>query len=116
MKNVTKHTKLTGIVMSLAAAACLLIGSTPTQAVDWSRPSRTDNWYGSYTANYPVPRATNYPNGWVKDHTAFYMHCWTDHAYFNGNYGSARWFYGYNGYWGYVHSSYVYNQIGVPHC
>ena len=50
------------------------------------------------------------------------MLCWTDTQWVyppNSNYASNRWFlvaltyeYGH----GYVHSSFVYDQISVPHC
>lgn len=116
MKSLARCINIKSVGGFLAIAMLLLVSASPAQAVNWSRPSKTDNWYGSSTPNYPVPRATQYPNGWVKDGTAFYMHCYTDHSYFSGNYGSSRWFYGYNGYWGYVHSSYVFNQISVPRC
>lgn len=87
------------------------------EAVDWNRPSRLYNNTGSYWIKmYPVPRATNYPTNYSRPGSVFYMDCWQYGQSFAGNYLSTKWFYGYNGSWGYIHSSYVYNQITVPPC
>lgn len=90
--------------------------STTAEAVDWNRPSRMYKHDGGWMPVWGVPRGNSNPIGWVRHGTTFYMHCWTDNIWYHGNYGSHRYFYGYNGYWGYVHSSFVYNQIAVPRC
>lgn len=56
---------------------------------------------------------------WLPQSSRFLMVCYTDFQWYNGNYNSNRWFYGQTfagGYYGYVHSSYVYYQTRVPHC
>lgn len=58
--------------------------------------------------------------GWLRNGTAVSMQCWTDSQYATVNYGSVRWFrifttaLGATG--GFVHSSAITNQIGVPRC
>jgi hypothetical protein len=59
----------------------------------------------------------------MKNGTAFRLICYGDTVNQKGNYYSPRWFYGYftlaTGGWKYytfVHSSYVYYQVSVPHC
>jgi len=50
---------------------------------------------------------------WVPSKTNFFMICYRDTFWSNGNYWSNRWFYGYtlnNSWAGWVHSSYVQNQ------
>lgn len=77
------------------------------------------NQRGGSVALRAVPTASsNNPRAWLKNDTKFWMTCYTDHQWFNGNYNSNRWFYGQSQYsgWGYVHSSYVYYQKTVPRC
>lgn len=67
----------------------------------------------SFAPTYNVSRLT-----WLAPGERFNMICWTDHVWYNGNYGSYRWYYGQSfdhGY-GYVHSSYVYYQWNVRRC
>jgi hypothetical protein len=55
---------------------------------------------------------------WLPNSSHFYMSCWTDDDWVNGNYNTNRWFWGQSqSYgWGGVSASYVYYQIRVPHC
>ncbi len=78
------------------------------------------NQRGNYVPMYyaPTPYNINVKN-WMPNSTRFNMRCYEDFQWFNGNYGSYRWYYGQafnTGQWGYVHSSYVYYQWSVPRC
>lgn len=116
MKLATR-TKLFLLTLLMTISA-LVAGATmnTAEAVDWNRPSWEYRNGGGYIPIYPCPTTKCNPTGWVKSGSPFYMDCYTDFQYTTGNYGSSRWFYGYNGYWGYVHSSYVYYQISVRRC
>lgn len=103
-------------VGALVVVVLATFGVSPAQAVDWNRPSKEYSSNGSWIPIRPCPTTNCNPTGWVKSGSTFYMDCYTDFQWSYGNYWSNRWFYGYNGYWGYVHSSYVYNQISVPRC
>lgn len=94
-----------------------MINISTAEGADWNHPSRIYKPNNGWVAMYGVPRVTNYPTTWLQSGKAFYMDCWIDNQYWNGNYGSARWFAGWGGgYYGYVHSSYVTYQTWVPHC
>ena len=59
------------------------------------------------------------PDQFINNGTKFYMHCYADGPWRNGNYNSNRWFKGYiygktGQYW--VPSSYVFFQIKVGRC
>jgi hypothetical protein len=109
-----------GLAVLLAALTPLLAGlgaaAIPAQAnhYSWVHNQRGSavclSWYQGYNGYC----RTRMPNG-----TKFAMRCWADHRGYNGNYDSARWFYGQafnTGSWGWVHASYVYYQKRVPHC
>jgi hypothetical protein len=57
-------------------------------------------------------------SSWQKSNTKFYMICYLDTQWADGNYWSNRWFQGIgaNGDWDWIHSSYVYYQISVRQC
>lgn len=77
------------------------------------------NYRGSTVAMRYAPTSLTNVKVWIPNGTAFQMICWVDHQNFTGNYTSRRWFYGQEysrGSYGYVHSSYVFRQIRVPHC
>ena len=77
------------------------------------------NQRGSYVPMMYAPTSNVGVQHWMRNSTRFDMRCWTDKQWFNGNYGSSRWFWGQaydTGSYGYVHSSYVYYQWGIPHC
>ena len=112
-------TRTKALLITLIMALGITVAGTATesaQAVDWNRPSREYRNGGGWIPIYPCPTTACNPTGWVKSGSTFYMDCYEDWQWYYGNYNSNRWFYGYNGYWGYVHSSFVYNQIGVRHC
>ena len=107
-------------VVAVPVTVISLVVDTNTQsadaAVNWNRPSRVYNNTGGWIPMYPVPTKTNYPTNWTKPGSVFYMDCWVYGQSYAGSYISNIWFYGYNGNWGYINSSYVYNQISVPRC
>lgn len=122
MKLAKRTVVIGAALMALTAPAVVVtqvVDSTfqSAEAVDWNRPSRLYNNTGSYWIKmYPVPRATNYPTNSSRPNSVFYMDCWVYGQWFAGNYNTNIWFYGYNGSWGYINSSYVYNQISVRRC
>lgn len=104
-------------LVTLLVVVGLVAGSSPASAhVDWNRPSKQYKNDGGWMPIRPCPTTACYPTGWVKSGSTFYMDCYEVKQYAVGNYGSSVWFYGYNGYWGYVHSSFVYNQRAVHYC
>lgn len=109
---------LMAMVVPVTVATQVVDGVTQSaEAADFNRPSRIYKPNNGWVAMYPVPRVTNYPTTWLKSGAVFYMDCYVDHSWYYGNYNSNRWFWGYGGgYWAYVHSSFVTNQIGVRRC
>lgn len=103
-----------GVLCLVTAVVGLVIGSSPATA---GSPI-VYNQSGKYVAMRWAPTPNAGVDRWLPNSQHFYMRCWVDNHYFNGNYGSVRWFGGYSqsGYWGYVHSSYVYHQQSVGRC
>jgi hypothetical protein len=109
--------KRVGMLLSTGAVAAVAMTSVPAVAdatpIVWNQRGSSTclSWYQGYNG-YCYDRM---PNG-----TKFGMSCWADRSYsYYGNYSSPRWFRGQsynNGAWGWVHSSYVYYQVRVPHC
>jgi hypothetical protein len=104
------------VIVLLAASLAMAISVQAASA----RP-----YLWNYKSPYYVPvRACpstlcNPTGGWARNGTVFAMRCWVDYQWATGNYRSPRWFWGqsyHNGYWGYVHSSYVQRQVTVPRC
>ena len=112
-------TRTKALLITLIMALGITVAGTATesaQAVDWNRPSRVYNNTGGWVPMYAAPTKMTYAVNWTKPGSVFYMHCWEYGQWYAGNYNTNKWFYGYNGNWGYINASYVYNQISVPLC
>ena len=121
----TISTKVSVMLVGVLGAGLITVGApAPAEA---SHYSWIYNQKGSYAKLWPFP-VTNKEEkfGRVKyrkklpNNSKFVMECWTSFKYsYTGNYPSKKWFAGRawnGGWWGYVHSSYVYYQKKVPRC
>jgi len=99
------------LVALTAAGAVVATTATAAQA------SYTHNNRYSYSELRNGPSGSNLVIANLYNNTTVGMRCWTDSSWWYGNYNSPRWFYvsvGSSGGW--VHSSFVWAQISVPHC
>ena len=109
--------RVVAIVMLTAIFAPLSVG-VPFAQADHSGVT-VRNYSSSYVAMRYAPTSVVNVKVRVPNGTSFRMTCWLWGQTFTGNYRSAKWFYGQEysrGSWGYIHSSYVLNQITVPRC
>lgn len=108
------------IVVGLAAALMGLAGAVAMPAEASAAPASviSSNSGGANLRECADSACRSF--GYLRNGTTVYMQCWVDGGQATGNYSSPRWFsvltpaLGAAG--GYVHSSLVANQIGVPHC
>ena len=106
-------------LLFVAAGSLMTMGlasaPTPAQAsgpIVW-------NHTGGSVPMYWGTRTSAGIKAWLPNSSRVGMYCWADDQWYYGNYWSNRWFYVQNyptGQWGYVPASYVYYQVGVPHC
>lgn len=107
------------LLLGIAAIAALVVtasvasGATGTSYV-YTQPGHAHASASCYSACGGVGRFIYPANG-----TAIHMYCWADEGWYTGNYASNRWFVvsinGQPGQW-FIHSSYVYYQVSIPHC
>lgn len=108
------------ILVGFAAALMGLAGAVAMPAEASAAPASviSSNSGGANLRDCPNSGCRSF--GYLRNGTTVYMQCWVDGGQATGNYSSRRWFsvltpaLGASG--GYVHSSLVANQIGVPHC
>lgn len=99
------------LVVLVAVGAVLATSAAAAQA------SYTHNNRYSYSELRNGPSGSNLVIANLYNDTGVSMRCWTDSYWWYGNYNSPRWFYviaGSRGGW--VHSSFVWNQVWTPHC
>lgn len=113
-----------GVVhLRTAAAAVALVGAlaggivvaSPASASGWA--NIRSNSGGAWLRAQPSTSA--YGMEYLGNGTSVLMMCYIDAQWATGNYSSNRWFRvepAYDGSVGYVHSSLVANQVGVPRC
>lgn len=100
------------LVLAMATIATIAAPAQAGNPIVW----RPNGWW--IPMQYGSTDAGNV-KAWLKPSSQFRMICYTDNKWYYGNYWSNRWFWGqsyYNGYWGYVHASFVYYQTSVPPC
>jgi hypothetical protein len=105
-----------GLAIPIAAAA-LFFSAAPASAWWWTHPTLY-NKTGGYIGMYYVPSVNSWVKVWLPSGDRFYEECYIDNQWYYGNYWTNRWFLGTDawGYYGYVHASYVSNQVSVRHC
>lgn len=105
----------------LAIGAIALLGGLGLAAAPASASSPIVwNHTGGSIPGYCAPNQ-NYSNvcSWLPNSSQVHMVCWLDNTWFYGNYWSNRWFYSQSyatGRYVYLPASYVYYQVGTPHC
>lgn len=117
MRDVFKPAR--GYKRVLMAAAMMLTATIGTATTAQARGPIVYKQSGGSVPMYYAPCNCTNVQQWLPQSSRFDMWCWTDHQWFNGNYGSSRWFRGqthHGGAVGFVHSSYVYYQTSVPRC
>lgn len=133
MRNIRRYAALAAKALAGALAVLALSGTpaiddvakvvgTEAEPADAANPAVYRNAGNHWTPMYGLPGGYrgDVVRVWMAPHERFQMQCWLDVRYgTTGNYYTRRWFAGWafgQGQWGYVHASYVYNQIRVPHC
>jgi hypothetical protein len=102
----------TRLTLLLAVVAAIVV-AVPAVA----SASYTHNNNYSYSELRNGPSGSNLVIANLYNNTTVTMQCYTDSSSWTGNYTSNRWFYVSAGSGaGWVHSSYVFSQISVPHC
>ena len=102
---------------SLAVLACAggIAAASPASAAGWA--TIRSNSGGAWLRAQPSTSA--YGMEYLGNGTSVLMMCYVDAQWATGNYSSNRWFKvepAYDPAVGYVHSSLVANQVGVPRC
>jgi hypothetical protein len=99
-----------------AVVAGGLVAAVAVAAPGEAEASYVSNARGRSVPVHGCPSSGCAVTNWLGNGTGVGMAWWTDCQWYAGNYVSPRWFFVY--YWGnwagWVHSSYVYNQIRVP--
>ena len=109
------------IACAVLALACGLTTGIVTTAAPAGASGTSIVWNhtGGSVPMYWGTRTSGGIESWMAESSHFQMTCWVDDQSYYGNYWSSRWFFGQsysNGRWGYVPASFVYYQVGVPHC
>lgn len=99
------------------AVALMAVGAVLATTAAAAQASYTHNNRYSYSELRNGPSGSNLVIANLYNNTTVGMRCWTDTSWWYGNYNSPRWFYVSAGSrYGWVHSSFVWAQISVPHC
>jgi hypothetical protein len=113
--NMTSSTKRVRSKLSKGFAALTVAVAILAVSAASALASHTHNNNYSYSEMRDAPGGMVIAN--LDNDTDVAMVCYTDGPYDGGNYTSNRWFYVYAGSTGgWVHSSYVQDQAGVPAC
>lgn len=126
-KVANKWAKRLSIAVALPVVGAAALGIGTASAVPY--PS-VDVQVGAAVRTQPKT-ASQYFDGWVlntghagKQTQRSWVKCWQDGDWATGGYRTNRWFkvyvndttHGNWAHWGFVHASYVYNQVAVPRC
>ena len=107
------------IKLGVIVAAVLMLGTVVLSAGPAAADPIVWNHTGGSIPMFYAPTSVTGVEAWMPESSHFQMICWVDWQWYYGNYWTNRWFWGQsqrNGVWAWVNASYVYYQVGVPHC